>query len=321
MVLRALAWIGRQGTRAIAAVVFVGVALPQLGAVLKPHVAEATVVLLTMSFLRLDPAALRRCLARPGPALAATAWTMLGVPLLVGGAGLLAGLDRQLPDLFAALMLQAIASPMMATPAFAALMGLDATLVLVTLVAGTALVPVTAFLFAAAFIGPALTLSPTLLGLKLAAILAGSAAAGLAIRRSVGPAAVVRWQDEIGGVTILGLFVFVAAVMEPVAARFAAEPLPTAGLAALALGMFAAIFGITLLLFRPAGRERALTLALMTTQRNTGLMLAAAGGALPELGWLYLALAQFPVYLSPQMMKPLVRRTRSDASCRAVRRQ
>ena len=36
-------------------------------------------------------------------------------------------------------MLQAIASPMMAAPALAALMGLDATLVLVTLISSTAL--------------------------------------------------------------------------------------------------------------------------------------------------------------------------------------
>ena len=39
-------------------------------------------------------------------------------------------------------MLQAVASPMMAAPAFAAVMGLDATLVLTTLVTATALTPV-----------------------------------------------------------------------------------------------------------------------------------------------------------------------------------
>ena len=45
-------------------------------------------------------------------------------------------------------MLQAIASPMMASPAFAAVMGLDTTLVLTTLVASTALLPLTAPMFA-----------------------------------------------------------------------------------------------------------------------------------------------------------------------------
>ena len=71
-------------------------------------------------------------------------------------------------------MLQAVASPMMAAPALAAVMGLDSTLVLVTLVSGAALLPVTAPLFAYAFFGGTLTLSPLALGLKLLVILGGA---------------------------------------------------------------------------------------------------------------------------------------------------
>lgn len=41
MPLTALAWLGRQGTRAVAAVVFVGIAIPPLGAMLTPYVTEA----------------------------------------------------------------------------------------------------------------------------------------------------------------------------------------------------------------------------------------------------------------------------------------
>ena len=39
-----------------------------------------------------------------------------------------------------------------------------------------------------------------------------------------------------------------------------------------------------------------------------GLMLAATGGALPDFVWLYFALSQFPIYLAPQLLKPLARR-------------
>jgi BASS family bile acid:Na+ symporter len=39
----------------------------------------------------------------------------------------------------------------------------------------------------------------------------------------------------------------------------------------------------------------------MSAQRNMGLMLAATGGAVPELTWLYFAIAQFPIYLSPYL--------------------
>jgi BASS family bile acid:Na+ symporter len=38
-----------------------------------------------------------------------------------------------------------------------------------------------------------------------------------------------------------------------------------------------------------------------------GLMLAAAGSTVPDLTWLYFAIAQFPIYLLPQMLKPLAR--------------
>jgi BASS family bile acid:Na+ symporter len=46
----------------------------------------------------------------------------------------------------------------------------------------------------------------------------------------------------------------------------------------------------------------------MASQRNVGLMLAATGGALPDLTWLYFAFSYFPIYLSPLLLQPLARR-------------
>ncbi len=42
--------------------------------------------------------------------------------------------------------------------------------------------------------------------------------------------------------------------------------------------------------------------------RNLGLMIAAAGGAVPELTWLYVAMAQFPIYLLPYLLTPVLTR-------------
>jgi len=303
----ALSWLGRRGTQAVAALVVIGIAVPPIGALLKPFVTEAIFVLLCVAFLRVDPAALRGCLARPVIVLAATAWTTAVIPALFGTGYLVFGLRDQSPDLFLALILQAVASPMMAAPALAALMGLDSTLVLVTLVTSTAVIPFSAPLFTYALIGEGLTLSPLGLGLRLFAILAGSAFVGMTVRRLVGPVAIERHADRINGVNILVLFVFVAAVMESVASRFLAAPLLTVGLAALAFIVYFAVLGLTGLLFVRAGRERAFVLGLMASQRNMGLMLAATGGALPDLTWLYFALSQFPIYLAPQLLRPLAR--------------
>jgi Sodium Bile acid symporter family len=310
----ALAWLGRQGTRAIAAVVLIGIAVPPLGAMLRPFVTPAIFILLCIAFQRVDAAALRSYLRRPKLVLAATAWTMLALPLLFGVICLRLGLETRAPELFLALMLQAVAPPMMAAPAFAALMGFDATLVLASLVTSTALTPVTAPLFAYGFIGPALTLSPALLGLKLFAILAGSALVAVIGRRLLGAEAIARRKEELDGINIIVVFVFVAAVMEHAAADFIAAPLATLGLAALAFAVSAAVLGLTAVVFTGAGKERAFVLGLMASQRNMGLMLAATGGALPDYVWLYFALSQFPIYLFPQLLKPLARRFRGRTS-------
>ena len=305
-----LSWIGGQGTRAVAALVIIGIAAPSIGAVVKPYVTEAVFVLLCIAFLRVDVASLRGYIRRPFLVLTATAWTSVAVPILFGLCCGVIDLRGQAPDLYLSLMLQGVASPMMAAPALAALMGLDATLVLATLVTSSALIPLTAPLFALIFIGPSLTISPLALGFKLFAILAGAAAVGIAVRRLVGLDAIERHNDKIDGFNILILFVFVAAIMENLGASFLAAPLITIALAGLAFVVFFAVLFLTALLFMWAGREQALALAFMASQRNLGLMLAATGGSLPELTWLYFALSQFPIYLSPHLLRPLARRAR-----------
>jgi predicted Na+-dependent transporter len=233
---------------------------------------------------------------------------MIAVPALIGIGCLAAGLDKSSPDLFLGLMLQAVASPMMAAPALAALMGLDSTLALITLVTGTALVPLTAPLFAAIFFGSALTLSPLGLGVKLGLILAGSLGTALAIRWLFGISAIRRHKEPIDGINIVILLVFVSAVMGSVAGDLWADPLKVAGLTLLAFAIFFALLGATMLVFRSLGRERALALGLLVSQRNMGLMVAATDGVLPGLTWLYFALSQFPIYLSPQLLKRMVGR-------------
>jgi predicted Na+-dependent transporter len=307
----ALAWLGRQGARAIAAVVFIAILVPPFDALLKPYVPEAIFALLFVAFVRVETADLRRQLRKPGLLIAATVWTSLIIPVLIGVGCLAVKVDTRAPDLFIGLMLQAIASPMMASPAFAAVMGLDTTLILTTLVASTMLLPLTAPMFSYIFIGPNLTISPLALGMKLLAILAGSLLLAVVIRRFVRLSALARYNDQINGVNIILVFVFVAAVMEDVAARFTAEPAMMIELTVLAFALTFAILGLTAMVFIKAGREPALILGLMASQRNMGLMLAATGGALPAMTWLYFALAQFPAYLSPLLFMSLARRLKA----------
>src|SRR5688572_6469576 len=117
----ALAWLGQQGTRAVAISIFVGLAVPQFAAFLKPYVGEQIFLLLCLAFLRVEPSALRAHAARPSLVLLATAWTMLVIPAALWGAFAALGLAKRAPDLLFGLVLQAIAPPVLSATAFAAL--------------------------------------------------------------------------------------------------------------------------------------------------------------------------------------------------------
>jgi len=311
--LRGLTWLGGQGTRAVASVVFIAMAVPPLGVLLRPYITEAILCLLCISFMRVDLVELYSHLRRPALVATATAWTTIGVPLIVGLITHATGLTDRAPGLSLALVLQSMASPMMAAPSLAALMGLDATLVLITLVTATAVVPFTASLFASLFLGGMLSISPLTLGLKLLGILAASLLAATVIRWLFGAEAIRRHKQPIDGLNIIILFVFAAAIMGDVVHDFMAQPIFTISLAALSFAVYFTLLAITTLLFRRIGTERALALGLMVSQRNLGLMLAATAGALPPTTWLYFAMTQFPIHLAPYMLTPIARRLTARA--------
>jgi len=303
-----LDWLGRQGTRAVAVSVFLGLAVPPLAALLKPFITEAIVALMVLAFLRVEPAELRGHLTRPGPILMATLWTMVAAPALFAAVFVAFGLHEQAPGLMTALVLQAVAPPLMSAPAFAALLGLGAAAALLTLIACMALAPLTSPLFVDALLGGTLTMAPLALGLRLFLIVAGSALAAALLRRLAGPDFIATQKVRIDGLNVVLLFVFAVALMDGLTDRLLAEPLLVLGLTALSFALSLGMVALTALVFVRRGRAGALAVGLLAGFRNMGLMLAATGGAVPELTWLYFAVAQFPIYLSPQLLKPLARR-------------
>ena len=105
------------------------------------------------------------------------------------------------------------------------------------------------------------------------------------------------------------------------------DPVRMIGLGALAFAVFFALLGVTTLMFRRIGRERALALGLMVSQRNMGLMLAATDGVLPATTWLYFALCavpDLPVAATAEADRRsdarATRRTRRARCCRCLTR-
>ncbi len=303
-----LAWLGRCGTTAVAVSILLGIVLPPLGALVRPFFPETVFLLLCLAFLRVDPGALRAQFAKPGLLIAAAVWIMLIVPVLVGLCLNALDLFDRSPGLLLALMLNVVAPPIFASPALAVLMGLNAAVTLALLLACVAATPFLAPALVAVFVGPAVTFSPVELGLRLVLMLAGAACAGIAIRAIAGKPWVERQTERIDGLNVVVLFLFAVALMGDVAANTIAHPLFVLGLLGLSTAVTFGLSGLTLLIFARTGLHTALPLAHSAGSRNTGLMLAAAAGAVPELVWLYVALLQIPIYALPLIIKPLLRR-------------
>ena len=302
-----LALAGRHGTLVAAASIFVGLAVPPLATAFKPYLGEAIIFMLALAFLRVDPVDLLHHLTRPRLITAATVWAMLIVPIVLGLVFLACGLDQRLPGLYFMLVLQISAPGLMSSPALAALLGLDVALTLASLIVSMAITPFTASLFTHFFVGTALA-SPVGFGLKLFLIIAGCALAAAIIRRMAGQAFLELQRERIDGLSVLAMSMFAIAAMEGVADHFRADPLFVIALTALAFALALALIAITALVFLRAGRGRAFAIGLIAGNRNIGLMLAATGFAVPDVAWLYFALAQFPIYLLPHLLKPMAKR-------------
>lgn len=308
----ALAWASHRGTLLMAGSLAVGLGVPGLAGLCKPYLGEVVVTLLALSFLRVDPDDLRRHFTQPGLIATAAIWVMAVVPALLGALFMATGVDRQMPGLFYMLVLQISAPAMMSSPALAALMGLDVALTLATLLVCTAITPLTATLFSHVFLGSAFA-SPFAFGLKLFAIIAGSAIAAAVIRRLAGHAWVAEQRARIDGLSVIGMCIFAIAAMDGVVGHFRSDPVLVIELTALAFALALGTMAVTALVFLRAGRARALALGLLASNRNMGVMLAAAGFLVPDVAWLYFGLAQFPIYLLPHVLKPLVKRLQAAA--------
>jgi hypothetical protein len=306
---QALAWLGRQGTRAVAASVFLGLAIPQLSEIFRPLVGPAIFCLLVFSFLRVEPATLRGEFrpARLPLLLAATIIMMIATPIALGSLYAVIGESKLWHELSLALVLQSAAPPITSAPAFIAFLGLDIALSLAALITTTIATPITAPFFAAFFGGDALPLDPWTLALRLTFFLGGTFVVAWAIRRWVGDERIRAWREPIDGLNVIALFIFAAAVMGIVTYRLFTDPLLVLELLALSFIVTFGLIAVTAAIFWPAGAERALTLGTSAGIRNMGLMLAATSG-LSEVAWLYIAVAQFPIFLAPQLLHPLVSR-------------
>jgi BASS family bile acid:Na+ symporter len=302
-----LEWMARRGGVLLAGCVFVGVAVPPLAALLRDTLTITVAGLMTLVLLRIDLVQVLSYLKRPLLVGALLAWLLIACPLIVYALVRAAGLDGPLG---AALVIMATGCAATSSPAFARLVGLDASISLVVAVLSTLLVPFTAPPLALGLLGIDLAISVWGLMGRLALIVGLPLLVALAIRRLVAPKRLAAWSGRVDGTVVLLLVMYGIGVMDGMQAKLLAEPLWVAGGIALAfLGNFG-LNALTALATRPAGRSVALAMGLLSGNRNMALYLAVLPAATEPGILLFFALCQFPLFLSPFLLRPVYDRLR-----------
>ena len=301
-----MAWLGRLGTKAVAASLLAGLFLPQLAVLARPLLAPAVFTLLIVAFIRVPRDRLLGAVRRPAPSLTAAFWIMLAVPAAFAIALYGFGIADAAPGLSLGIFLMLIAPPVVSSPAFAGLIGLNAIHSLAILVIAMVITPLTAPLFVAAVLDQSVSLDPLTIGARLFWLMAGAAIVAVIVRRFVGWQRIAASTELLDGINVVVLFVFIVALMGDTTFRFLEEPWRITFIVILTFAIAALILGVTAFVLIRSGRAEALTAGLAASNRNMGLIPATVGASLPPDTWLWFALAQFPIYLLPAIIKPLI---------------
>jgi bile acid:Na+ symporter, BASS family len=307
--LAALAFMGRYGTQGFVLSILLGLALPQFAAAARPLLPITIFLFVAMTFARADWPSIRVILADPARLVLAVGW-FVGAPLLmVGGLLALVGRGSLEPGLVLGLAVLAAAPPVMSGPAVAMMLRLDPTLVLAATILTTALSPLIAPPLVDLIAGESVPLDRIVLMLRLLWLIFGAILLATVFRWLVGYRRIVQHGGSFDGFGVLMYFLFAIAAMDGVTAAAFAMPGKVALFLAIAFGLAFAGFALAYVFLRPfmSGPER-FTLGYGTAQRNMGLLIAALGTTVPPSTFLFFALAQFPIYMMPQIIKPLAKR-------------
>jgi len=300
-------FLGRQARWALPAGVFIGIALPGLAAMLRPLLTVAVIGTLTAALLRLDWDRLAGAAKRPALPAAIATWQLVLSPLLVWLGTALVGLP---PDLRLVLVLQAAAPPIGSAAVFALILGLDGILAVIGTVTTTLLLPFTLTPLVALLLPQAgVEVDLAAFFTRVTLLVAVPFALAWTLRRVLGAARLERHDELLAGLNVVLLVVFAIAVMDGVTERLLRDPgfiamlLLAACLAAVVLHLAGFV------LFRRAGVASAYSAALLSGNRNMGLMLVVTAGTAGEVFSLYVGIAQIPMYFAPLALGPFLRRS------------
>lgn len=296
------AFLSRNAAWVLALGVFAGLVLPELARILRPLLPLAVGGLLVLSVMQTRFADFRRQLHRPLAPAAVIVFLLCISPALVWFLVQTLEVPEKLKP---ALVLMAAAPPIMAAPAMAMMLRLDAPRMLAVVIGATLLAPFTLGVAANWFIGAELSFDPTRLAVRLAGFIGVCFALAVLLRLSLGSRRMNEHKPLLDVLGLVLLLAFAVAIMDGVAQRLLLETEYV-----LTVIVISFIANILLQLvgggaFFYTGASSALTVGFACGNRNMGLLLAVLPESSAPDTLLYFAVAQIPMFTLPALLLPM----------------
>lgn len=304
---------GRHARIVLAAGVLLGLFLPGLGDILGPILQVMVVLVLAVAMVRVELVQVLTHLKKPLRLSFLVLFLMIAFPVAIHWIAVFLELD---PVLHLAVVLVACAPPLASAPNMAVLLNQDDALVLNIMVIGTLIVPFTVPFLTSSFLDLPLDIDPGSLFLRLAATVFIAIFLAAFIRRLVRQKRIQNNLELYDGISAIIMLLFAIVIMNGIGlqekdSETFINTLVTAfasnwGVHLFFLGLF-----ISLNLMarkRPASPSKQQgSIALMMGSRNAALFMAALPAETLHSLLLFIALVQFPIYLTPLAATPLYR--------------
>jgi predicted Na+-dependent transporter len=299
-----LGWSARYGGVLLGACVFLGVLVPPLARLFHPIIAPSIIGLMTLVLLRVDiPAAIAH-LRRPGRLAVMVGFHALACPVIawavVEGLRLDAGIA-------AGVVIFATGCAATSGAAFARMVGLDPELSLIATLVTTILVPLTAPPMVYGLIGVDLAISLQAFAGRLGLVVGLPLLLSMALRRAIGAPRLAPHGPAVDGAVVWLVIIYGVGVMDGLAARLLADPWWVGQALAAAVVADFGLNLVTTVVLAPFGWRAAASAGMLSGNRNMALYLAVLPAAADPRLALFFALCQFPLFLSPFLLRPIYR--------------
>jgi BASS family bile acid:Na+ symporter len=282
--------------------VAVGLSLPNVAEFMRPLVVPISIIMAVISMLRIEPEKLVATFRRPIFLTMAGLFVLIVLPAMTFLLSRAFGMPAWLVT---GLTFASASPPVSSAAAFAILVRVDPGLVTGISIPATLVAPVTVWFLTSSFpeLGKGVELGA--LVLRLSCIILGALFAALIIRCLVGKERVSKWGVSLDGATVVLVTFIAIGVMYDIGLVFRSDPALLISLLMLtALVSYGSLL-LTIATFWSVGTDEALAVGLCGSIKNMAVMVAAVLGTVDPRISIVVIIAQFPIFLSPLLMRPL----------------